>query len=281
MNSVTNRHRILPFTALLGAACVAGVFLTLPPWPQDPGYHHFADTRTLLDIPNALNVLTNLAFLFVAIAAFRVRPRLAPGDRLLPVRIFALGLVLTAIGSGIYHAFPSDRTLVLDRAGMVVAFMALIAIVIGDYAGTAVHATLAFAELAGIASIAVWIATNDLRLYGVAQFFPPLLLVVLPLFFRSRYTRGALLFGVFVFYAIAKACETYDRAIFDALRGAVSGHSLKHLAAAATSGLIVSWIARRELSQCGHAVAAFKAPTSSAHSESQPTASVSSPATTT
>jgi hypothetical protein len=247
MNPAANRRRVLAFTAVLGGACAAGVLLALPPWPQDPGYHHFADARTLLGVPNALNVLTNLAFLFVAAMAFRARPRLAPGDELLPVRIFALGLVLTSIGSAIYHAFPSDRTLVLDRAGMVVAFMALIAIAIGDYAGAAVRSTLAIAELAGIASIVIWMAANDLRLYGVAQFFPPLLLIALPLFFRSRYTRGSLLAGVFVFYAIAKLCETYDRLLFDAMGQTISGHSLKHLAAAAAAGFIVLWIARREV----------------------------------
>ena len=247
MIRTTDPRRILLVVALLAAACVAVVFVALPAWPQDPGYHHFADTRTRLGIPNALNVLTNLAFTFVAVLAFRVRPRLAPGDRILPVRIFALGLLLTSIGSAIYHAFPSDRTLVLDRAGMVVAFMALVAIVVGDYAGAAVTRTLVLAELAGIASIAIWIFAHDLRLYGIVQGFPPLLLIVLPLFFRSRYTRGSLLAGVFVFYAIAKLFEKYDREIFDALLRTVSGHSLKHLAAAAASWLIVVWIARREV----------------------------------
>lgn len=247
MIQANHPRRVVVLTALLAAACIAAVFLALPRWPQDPGYHHFADTRTLLGIPNALNVLTNLAFTIVAVLAFRVRPRLVPGDRILPVRIFALGLLLTSIGSAIYHAFPSDRTLVLDRAGMVVAFMALVAIVIGDYAAEMVIGTLIVAELAGIASIAIWILANDLRLYGIVQGFPPLLLVVLPLAFRSRYTRGSLLAGVFVFYAIAKLFEKYDRAIFDALGRIVSGHSLKHLAAAAASWLIVLWIARREV----------------------------------
>lgn len=247
MIETTQPRRVVVATALLAAACIAGVCLALPPWPQDPGYHHFADTRTLLGIPNALNVLTNLAFTLVAFLALRLRPQLAEGDRILPVRIFALGLLLTSIGSAIYHAFPSDRTLVLDRAGMVVAFMALVAIVIGDYAGRAVIETLVVAELAGIASIAIWILANDLRLYGVVQGFPPLLLIALPLAFRSRYTRGSLLAGVFVFYAIAKVFEKYDRPIFDALRGIVSGHSLKHLAAAAASWLIAVWIGQREV----------------------------------
>jgi len=34
---------------------------------------------------------------------------------------FGLGLVLTALGSAIYHWAPNDDTLLYDRAGMVVA----------------------------------------------------------------------------------------------------------------------------------------------------------------
>lgn len=49
---------------LLGLALAAwvAVFL-LPPIPQDPRYHLFADARPLLGVPNGLNVLSNLPFL--------------------------------------------------------------------------------------------------------------------------------------------------------------------------------------------------------------------------
>ena len=37
------------------------VFL-LPPIPQDPAYHNFADQRTLYGVPNFWNVVSNLPF---------------------------------------------------------------------------------------------------------------------------------------------------------------------------------------------------------------------------
>ncbi|HSE49381.1 MAG TPA: hypothetical protein VLA96_09265, partial [Terriglobales bacterium] len=55
--------------ALAGAAglVVAGVFLLVPPIHQDPAFHQFADRRTLLGIPNGLDVLSNLPFVVVGL----------------------------------------------------------------------------------------------------------------------------------------------------------------------------------------------------------------------
>jgi hypothetical protein len=154
-------------------------------------------------------------------------------------------MVLTAIGSSIYHWAPTNATLVLDRAGMVVALMATVALLAGDFSGAHVNITLAIAELIGIGSVLWWRHSDDLRLYGVVQFFPGTLMIILPLVARSRHRGTWKLALVIAFYAIAKACETYDRAIDDVLGHVISGHSLKHLAAAAASLLIVSWMVGR------------------------------------
>src|ERR1700722_4620206 len=55
--------------AIIGVFALLGVlFLVLaPPIPQDPDYHHFADQRTLLGIPHAWNVLSNVPFLVVGL----------------------------------------------------------------------------------------------------------------------------------------------------------------------------------------------------------------------
>ena len=51
----------------LGAVTVGGVAAAfwLPPLPQDPTYHAFADRRTFFGIPNFWNVCSNLAFVLV------------------------------------------------------------------------------------------------------------------------------------------------------------------------------------------------------------------------
>ena len=47
---------------LLVTACGIMVALLLPPIAQPPGYHDFADQRSLFGIPHIWNVLSNLAF---------------------------------------------------------------------------------------------------------------------------------------------------------------------------------------------------------------------------
>ena len=43
-------------------------FLFVEPIPQWPEYRQFADDRTMLGIPNALNVLSNLPFLLIGVS---------------------------------------------------------------------------------------------------------------------------------------------------------------------------------------------------------------------
>ncbi len=218
-------------TAVLAAVTIAGTMLFVPPIAQSEAYHSFADTRTILGIPNGWNVLSNLGFLLAGIVTLVRGPR-----RLAPV-VFGAGLILTSIGSSIYHLDPNDATLLYDRAGMVVALMAVIALLIEDCDGKHRLATLLAAEAIGFTSLVWWKTTGDLRLYGVVQFFPGLLIMILAM--RKR-TRPSLLW-VIVLYAIAKACESFDKPIFDALH-AVSGHTLKHVAAAGATLVISSWI---------------------------------------
>jgi hypothetical protein len=52
------------FLAVLALAITVAA-LALPPLPQPPEYHQFADRRTLLGIPNFFNVFSNVAFLLV------------------------------------------------------------------------------------------------------------------------------------------------------------------------------------------------------------------------
>lgn len=171
-------------------------------------------------------MLSNLPFLIIGVLSLKTVRR----D---PASIaFGLGLLLTAFGSAMYHWAPNDGTLLYDRAGMVVALMAVVALLADS------TRVLVIAEVIGIASLGWWQSNGDLRLYGVVQFFPGLLILAL---------RRWRLLPVLVFYAIAKACEQYDAQIYDALGHVISGHTLKHFAAAASTFVIWMWMRRRQL----------------------------------
>jgi hypothetical protein len=204
-------------------AAVAFVIFA-PAIAQDETYHSFADQRTLAGIPNFWNVISNLPFAVVGFLGLRKARDTAE-------RILFAGVLLTAFGSAGYHWAPNDARLVWDRLPMTVVFMALVSILIGR---RFLFPLLAF----GIASILWWIATGDLRLYAVAQ-FGAVFVAVFAMFFSASARR---LWPVLMLYALAKLAEHFDQAIYSALP--LSGHTVKHLLAAAASYAILRWSLR-------------------------------------
>lgn len=87
-----------------------------------------------------------------------------------------------------------------------------------------------------------WRLTDDLRAYALAQFAPLALIPLMLALFPGRRPTGPLLVGL-ALYAAGKAAEVADGAIF-ALGHIVSGHTSKHLLAAAAAGFIARWLAR-------------------------------------
>lgn len=214
----------------LVAACVA------PPIPQDPGYHAFADQRTLLAIPNALDVLSNLPFIAIGCLGLK-RLGSSPVAGVLPPllwhhRIFFLGVVLTGFGSAYYHWHPDNATLFWDRLPMTIGFMAFFSLLVGESLSLQWGRRLLWPLLvAGGLSVLYWHMRDDLRPYALVQFLPMLLIPYILLFFPSPCKAKAWLWALAGFYLLAKFLEMSDRFWFE-LTGFISGHSLKHLAAA-------------------------------------------------
>jgi len=224
--------RIAAFAVVFLGSLVA--VMMLAPIPQDPAYHEFADRRTFLGIPNFFDVVSNLPFLLVGIAGLRwcASPRME-GARL-EWMVFFAGVTLVAFGSAHYHWAPSNGTLAWDRAPMTIAFMALLAALTGESIGPRIgRAALVPLVLLGIGSVVYWHLTDDLRLYGWVQFFPLLLLPLLLALFPTRFTHRRLLVVGLLLYGASKVFEALDRAVFSSSAGAIGGHAVKHLFAAA------------------------------------------------
>jgi hypothetical protein len=230
--------------ALLGLALAAVVVtLRLPPIPQDLAYHAFADRRAILGVPYALNVLSNVGFLVAGVWSLaRVARASLPAWERAAGWLFAVGLVLTGLGSAWYHLAPDNATLVWDRLPLSALFPTVFAVVIADRVGVgAGRALLAPLALGAVGSVVWWRLTDDLRPYALAQFLPMLLIPLMLALLPGRRPVGSLLSGIGL-YAAAKLAELADPVVF-ALTGVVSGHTLKHLLAAAASALITLWLA--------------------------------------
>jgi len=238
------------FLLLTLLAVVAVLFL--PPVPQPAGYHHFADARTLWGIPNALNVLSNIPFLLLGIWGLRAlgRANFSDSRERMSYGVLFAGVALTAFGSAYYHWMPNNDRLVWDRLPITVGFMGIFAAMISERVSLRPGRALLWPLVAlGVASVAYWHWTElqgagDLRWYLLVQLYPLLAIPLLMAAFVPRYTAGRYVLLAIALYVVAKGFELADAPVFATLHY-ISGHTLKHLAAAGASACLVQMVAVR------------------------------------
>jgi hypothetical protein len=249
--------------ALLVLITLGAVIATFAHSPvvQNLGYNHFADTRSFLGIPYFLDVVSNLPYLVVGLAALdflhrrsdpRFKAAFADPSEAWHYRVFFIGVALIAFGSAYYHLAPSDNRLVWDRLPMTITFMSWLAATIGERVDRSTGLRLLPGLVGvGIYSIVHWHVTElrgsgDLRAYIDVQYLSLLAIPLLSVLFPSRYTQSKTVFVVFAVYLAAKAFELLDAPIY-ALGHIVSGHTLKHLTAAIGAYLILDMLRKRTL----------------------------------
>jgi hypothetical protein len=192
-------------------------------------------------------VASNGAFLLAGVAGllvvWRRRAHFERCAESVPYILFFLGLVLTAAGSAWYHLAPDNERLFWDRLPMTIAFMSLLAAQLVERVGRRPGLLLLpFLLAMGMASVVYWIATErdgagNVLPYVALQAFAAGALLVLAAGYPSRYTRGRDVYLIFGAYLLAKVLEFFDREVL-AFGQVVSGHALKHVAAA-IAGLLV------------------------------------------
>jgi ABC-type thiamin/hydroxymethylpyrimidine transport system permease subunit len=249
------RGRVLALV-LVAAAALAAAF-RLPPLPQDPGYHAFADGRPLLGIPNFMNVVSNLPFIAIGAAgmAFLLGPRGAGGFRDRRERrtwFLVFGSVfLVGWGSAYYHWNPTPESLFWDRLPLTLLFTSFLGALIIERIDARWGARLLPALVAAGVATLLWARSrNDLRFYvllqGLAIVGAPLILLL----FERRYSRAVDLWTIVGLYGLAKVFEVFDAAFFRAGLG-VSGHTLKHILAALAAWTMVSMLRKRRPVESG------------------------------
>lgn len=244
MNRMIASPRTLPLLLVL-LAC--GLMLASGTIRQPPSYDRFADQSAFLGIPHSGDVLSNLGFAVVGLwGLLRLYPHRAhaalvrgwPGYRLLLV-----SMILIALGSAYYHWAPDNARIVWDRLPIAMACAGLLSAVWAETQPRARDHTAVLALLAA-AGVAWSAYTGDLRPYILAQGLPLLLAPLLQAACHAPGRDRAAFGFAFLFYALAKVAEIYDHQIL-ALLGGMSGHTLKHLLAAAAGAVLVGRLAER------------------------------------
>ncbi len=219
------------------------IFPFIPIIPQNEAFHQFVDQRGFLGIPNFLDVFSNIGFLVVGLLGLR---RFIKAS--FSMSVFFGAVTWVTFGSSYYHWNPNTAALVWDRLPMSVAFMALIAALFEDRIlfKTSKILTLTLCAL-GAFSVCLWkhsedLGQSDIRPYAFVQFGSLLMVVVILIASRDQKNasvKNGAVWISFLGYALAKILEAKDAQIFEILGQSISGHSLKHLVAAAALWPIV------------------------------------------
>ncbi|HSS99744.1 MAG TPA: hypothetical protein VLK33_22070, partial [Terriglobales bacterium] len=253
--------RSKPWLLIAGAAIIiASIAVVLPPTPQPLTYHNFADHRAWLGIPNFGDVTSNIPFAIVGLWGLAFISTLKSpsygnhfadqSEHWFYIVVFC-GLILTAFGSSYYHLAPDNERLVWDRLPMAIVFMSMVAAVIAERISLRAGLRLWPLLLAiGIGSVVQWHYSEvhghgDLRFYAAVQAYSGIVLL-LALFLPPKYTRTSDFAVVAGFYALAKILESTDKMIFS-VGHIISGHTLKHVAAAGAGYWILRMLQKREV----------------------------------
>lgn len=240
----------LPLLALVAAS------LSLPPLPQPPAYHRFADESLCLGIPHCQDTLSNLLFVLTGSAGlvFLASP---PGQHAfldrrerLPYLLFFWAVIAVGGASAYYHLAPDNGRLVWDRMAVALALMAWFAAIVCERADIAWgRRLLPPLLLFGVSSAAYWgwsegTGHGDLRAYGLMQLLPFIYVPLLLRLYPPRYDGDRDVMLVWGLYLLALLCDFLDRPIA-AANGVVSGHTLKHILAAGAVCQVIRGLHRR------------------------------------
>jgi len=133
---------------------------------------------------------------------------------------------------------------------MAIAFMGLFSIVIGEFISVDAGKKLVFPLMVlGVASVLYWYLTEangvgDLRFYALVQFYPILAISLMLLLFTPCYSNVSSYWMLLLLYGVAKIFEYYDQELHS-LFGMISGHSIKHILAAAGLAILLRSFERR------------------------------------
>jgi hypothetical protein len=233
--------------AVLGALLPI-LFFGLGPIAQPAGYHNFADQRPVLAISHFWNVVSNLPFLIIGVMGLHLVWRKRGEAAAAWATLFA-GTTMVAFGSSWYHSDPNDETLIWDRVPMGIAFMGFFAALLIEHLNgvrrRVTHHLLVPGVAFSAATIWWWYRSGDLSLWAWVQAAPMLAVVLVLVLLPARYTHRRYLAYGLACYVAAKVFEVADVQFMQWTGGLMSGHAMKHLAAAAGAWCLYIMLRRR------------------------------------
>jgi hypothetical protein len=243
---VTVRREVLIVVLLAGLAPL--LYFGFAPIPQLAGYNDLADQRSIFGIRHFWNVVSNLPFLVVGLMGLHLLRRKPEEAGAAWTTVFA-GSALVALGSAWYHSAPGNTTLVWDRLPIGIAFMGFFTALLVEHlegpAGRIAQRLLWPLVVLSAGALGWWYVSGDLSLWVWVQAAPMLAIVLFLALLPGRYTHRRYFAYALAFYAAAKLFELADVQLMQWTGGSMSGHTLKHFAAAAGVWCFYVMLSRR------------------------------------
>jgi thiamine transporter ThiT len=196
--------------------------------------HPFIDARVLWGIPNALDVLSNLAFIPMGLWGLWSLHRAPDVQRATrqSASVFFIGLLLTCLSSSAYHWAPSVWGLALDRAGMAVAFAGVLGLAVAERVSLrAAPWVWGSVGVAGLLAILLNYTTGAIAPWAIVQFGGMAVVLWAAVQPKQAGALGVRWSVLIAIYVVAKLFELGDESVFKATGDLMSGHSLKHIVA--------------------------------------------------
>lgn len=206
-------------------------FLSVSPIYDPVDVNVYADQRTFFGIPNFFLVAPGVIFFILGLMGLWKLGTQRKTFLRAVWMVFFIASIGIGLGSGYYHLDPSDPRLFWDRISISTAFMALVAGVISERIALNRAKIIApLLILAGMGSIFYWASSGDVRFYYLVQCFS---IIALPLLCFCFPMKGdKYIYGVVIFYVLAKLVEMGDGQIFSLTHQMISGLTLKELCGA-------------------------------------------------
>ena len=186
--------------------------------PLLQSYHNFADKRTFLGIPNAMDVFSNIAIAIPALYLLQKQGKCS---------LLSISILVLSIASSYYHLQPTDDRIFWDMMAVATTHAVIASFFIGKEYIIPLY-------IASILGVVYWKYTNDLRPYIV-------ILVGIPLYLFSVLHKNKTvtnhLYLIILLGGLARIIEHNDHSVYKLTGNQISGHTIKHIL-----GGIVLWI---------------------------------------
>lgn len=205
------------------------------PIKDKQSFFNFADKRFIFGVANGMDVISNLAFFIFGVMGLRNAFKSSLSKvAFYQCLLYSTAIILTCFGSSYFHLNPNPDTLVWDRLPMTMGFSAVIGMTLSERVN----------EKLGLITTLILIPTGfftifghkfgliTLRPYIVLQFGCLAFIALMMLLSTDKRGTNTFYWSALGFYVLAKIFEVYDHQIFFFSGYFVSGHTLKHLAAA-------------------------------------------------